>query len=55
MRQLKEHVYGVLDKSGVTPLLADERLVGTGGTVRNLAKVDRRMRATTRSHGCTGM
>ena len=45
MRSLKEYVYGVMAKAGVSPLLADERLIGTGGTVRNLAKVDRRTRA----------
>jgi len=44
MRALKEQVYADLEKVGIRPLLADERLVGTGGTVRNLAKVDRRMR-----------
>jgi exopolyphosphatase/guanosine-5'-triphosphate,3'-diphosphate pyrophosphatase len=44
MRSLKEHVYATLEQAGVTSLLSDERMVGTGGTVRNLAKVDRRMR-----------
>jgi exopolyphosphatase/guanosine-5'-triphosphate,3'-diphosphate pyrophosphatase len=43
MRSLKQHVYETLEKSGVRPLQADERLVGTGGTVRNLAKIDRRL------------
>jgi exopolyphosphatase/guanosine-5'-triphosphate,3'-diphosphate pyrophosphatase len=42
IRNLKEHVYQTLERAGVNPLLGDERLVGTGGTVRNLAKVDRR-------------
>jgi exopolyphosphatase / guanosine-5'-triphosphate,3'-diphosphate pyrophosphatase len=54
MRSLKEHVYATLERAGVRPLLADERLLGTGGTVRNLAKVDRRMRGDypiTRLHG----
>ncbi|HEX8966618.1 MAG TPA: Ppx/GppA phosphatase family protein [Chloroflexota bacterium] len=44
MRALKHYVYATLEKSGVGALLADERFIGTGGTVRNLAKVDRRMR-----------
>src|SRR5207244_12178943 len=43
MRSLKQHVYETLEKSGVRPLQPDERLVGTGGTVRNLAKIDRRL------------
>ena len=54
MRSLKEHVYAALQRAGVTALLGDERLVGTGGTVRNLAKVDRRSRGEypiTRLHG----
>jgi exopolyphosphatase/guanosine-5'-triphosphate,3'-diphosphate pyrophosphatase len=33
-----------LQEAGVSPLHGDERMVGTGGTIRNLAKVDRRMR-----------
>src|ERR1700738_423374 len=44
MRSLKEYVYETLEEAGVSPLLADEHLIGTGGTVRNLAKVDRRLR-----------
>src|ERR1700682_2802211 len=54
MRSLKEHVYAKLEDAGVSPLLGDERLVVTGGTVRNLAKVDRRMRGEypiSRLHG----
>ena len=54
MRGLKQHVYAGLEHAGVAALLADERLVGTGGTVRNLAKVDRRLRGEypiTRLHG----
>jgi exopolyphosphatase/guanosine-5'-triphosphate,3'-diphosphate pyrophosphatase len=54
MRDLKQHVWTALDKAGVSPLAADERLVGTGGTVRNLAKVDRRARGDypiSRLHG----
>jgi exopolyphosphatase / guanosine-5'-triphosphate,3'-diphosphate pyrophosphatase len=54
MRTLKEHVYAALEAAGVSPLLADERLIGTGGTIRNLAKVDRRLRGEypiSRLHG----
>jgi exopolyphosphatase / guanosine-5'-triphosphate,3'-diphosphate pyrophosphatase len=54
MRGLKDHVYATLEAAGVSPLLADERLVGTGGTIRNLAKVDRRLRGEypiSRLHG----
>ena len=41
-------------RAGISSLQADERLVGTGGTVRNLAKVDRRLRGEypiSRLHG----
>ena len=54
MRALKEHVYASLEKAGIRPLAADEHMVGTGGTIRNLAKVDRRMRGDypiSRLHG----
>jgi exopolyphosphatase/guanosine-5'-triphosphate,3'-diphosphate pyrophosphatase len=54
MRALKDHVYATLERAGVRPLLGDERLLGTGGTARNLAKVDRRMRGEypiSRLHG----
>src|SRR5579859_128521 len=56
MRNLKDHVSETLQKAGVSSLLADERLIGTGGTVRNLAKVDRRMQGDypiSRLHGYT--
>jgi exopolyphosphatase/guanosine-5'-triphosphate,3'-diphosphate pyrophosphatase len=56
MRNLKAHVYEVMEKEGVSSLLADERLIGTGGTVRNLAKIDRRTRGEypiSRLHGYT--
>ena len=43
MRTLKQHVYETLEREGVRSLQTDERLVGTGGTVRNLAKIDRRL------------
>jgi exopolyphosphatase/guanosine-5'-triphosphate,3'-diphosphate pyrophosphatase len=54
MRALKEHVYQALEKLGVGSLQADERLIGTGGTIRNLAKVDRRVQGEypiSRLHG----
>ncbi|MBV9895590.1 MAG: Ppx/GppA family phosphatase [Chloroflexi bacterium] len=54
MRALKEHVYTTLEKAGIEPLQADERMVGTGGTIRNLGKVDRRVRGDypiSRLHG----
>jgi exopolyphosphatase/guanosine-5'-triphosphate,3'-diphosphate pyrophosphatase len=43
MRSLKDYVDSALRLAGVTSLRFDEQLVGTGGTVRNLAKVDRRL------------
>jgi exopolyphosphatase/guanosine-5'-triphosphate,3'-diphosphate pyrophosphatase len=42
MARLEEHVREALEAAGVPKLRPDERLVGTGGTIRNLAKVDRR-------------
>jgi exopolyphosphatase/guanosine-5'-triphosphate,3'-diphosphate pyrophosphatase len=54
MRALKEHVYEALERAGVTKLLGDEKLIGTGGTLRNLAKVDRRVQGEypiSRLHG----
>jgi len=54
MRALKDHVYATLERSGIAALAPDERFIGTGGTARNLAKVDRRMRGDypiSRLHG----
>ena len=42
MRSLKEYVYERLQRAGVESLAADEHLIGTGGTIRNLGKMDRR-------------
>jgi exopolyphosphatase/guanosine-5'-triphosphate,3'-diphosphate pyrophosphatase len=42
VRRLREHARGVLAEAGLAPLGAGERLVGTGGTVRNLARVEQR-------------
>lgn len=41
IEELRRHVAEVLDDGGVPALEEDERLVATGGTVRNLAKIDR--------------
>ncbi len=52
-RRLRRHVQAQLEAAGVAPLRDDELLIGTGGTVRNLAKIDRRARGypITRVHG----
>ncbi len=42
VRRLREHAREVLDAAGLKPLGPDEQLVGTGGTLRNLAKIDQR-------------
>ena len=44
IRRLQDHVRQALEKAGVPRLTPGEALVGTGGTVRNLAKIDRRSR-----------
>jgi exopolyphosphatase/guanosine-5'-triphosphate,3'-diphosphate pyrophosphatase len=53
IRALREHVERVLAAMDAPLLGAGEVLVGTGGTVRNLAKIDRRRRGypITRVHG----
>jgi exopolyphosphatase/guanosine-5'-triphosphate,3'-diphosphate pyrophosphatase len=55
VRKLKAHVRTLLQDAHVPTLRAGETLVGTGGTVRNLAKIDRRARGypITRLHGYT--
>lgn len=52
-RRLIDHVVESLSDDAVARLGADGELVGTGGTVRNLAKMDRRERnyAVPRLHG----
>jgi len=45
LRRLRDHVHQELVKAGLPRLGDSDRLVGTGGTLRNLAKVDRRARA----------
>lgn len=42
IRRLKQHVRETLREAGLKALAADEQLVGTGGSLRNLAKVDQR-------------
>jgi exopolyphosphatase/guanosine-5'-triphosphate,3'-diphosphate pyrophosphatase len=44
IRRLRKHVCGELQEAGIGRLRGGESLVGTGGTVRNLAKVDARAR-----------
>lgn len=41
-RRLRAHAREVLAAAGLAPLAEGEELVGTGGTVRNLARVDQR-------------
>jgi exopolyphosphatase / guanosine-5'-triphosphate,3'-diphosphate pyrophosphatase len=55
VRKLKAHVRSLLQDARIPVLRAGETLVGTGGTVRNLAKIDRRARGypITRLHGYT--
>ena len=44
IRRLREHVRNQLAKAGVKRLGRRHQLVGTGGTLRNLAKIDHRAR-----------
>jgi len=44
LKQLKTHIGKTIRKSGVPVLGADERLIGTGGTIRNIAKIEGRAR-----------
>jgi exopolyphosphatase/guanosine-5'-triphosphate,3'-diphosphate pyrophosphatase len=44
IRRLRDYVRGQLTKATSTRLAAGDRLVGTGGTLRNLAKIDRQTR-----------
>jgi exopolyphosphatase/guanosine-5'-triphosphate,3'-diphosphate pyrophosphatase len=52
-RKLVDHARALLEKAKVAPLQPGESLVGTGGTVRNLAKIDLRSRnyPVSRLHG----
>jgi exopolyphosphatase/guanosine-5'-triphosphate,3'-diphosphate pyrophosphatase len=53
IRRLQEHVRRTLEESRLAALGPGEELVGTGGTARNIAKIDRRARdyPLTRLHG----
>jgi exopolyphosphatase/guanosine-5'-triphosphate,3'-diphosphate pyrophosphatase len=53
IRKLQDHVRAALEQAGIPRLTPGESLVGTGGTVRNLAKVDRKTRVypIVRIHG----
>ena len=44
LRRLRDHVWSRLSRARVGRLASGERLVGTGGTLRNLAKIDRQSR-----------
>jgi exopolyphosphatase/guanosine-5'-triphosphate,3'-diphosphate pyrophosphatase len=44
LRRLRDHVRSQLTKARVGRLGSGDRLVGTGGTLRNLAKIDRQAR-----------
>jgi exopolyphosphatase / guanosine-5'-triphosphate,3'-diphosphate pyrophosphatase len=53
IRRLREHARERFNEAGIVVLERGEDFVGTGGTVRNLAKIDRRSRSypITRLHG----
>jgi exopolyphosphatase / guanosine-5'-triphosphate,3'-diphosphate pyrophosphatase len=53
LRQLRDHVRRGLEKARVRELRAGDRLVGTGGTIRNLARIDQHARGypIDRTHG----
>ena len=44
VKRLRDHVRSRLAKDGVRRLAGTDRLIGTGGTLRNLAKIDRQAR-----------
>lgn len=41
VRRLQEYVRRTLEEAGIPPLQADDQVVGTGGTIRTLARIDR--------------
>lgn len=45
LKRMRDHIASTLASAGIPLLADDELLVGTGGTVRNLAKIDRKRRA----------
>jgi exopolyphosphatase/guanosine-5'-triphosphate,3'-diphosphate pyrophosphatase len=42
IKTLRQHVAEAIEEAGIPELGDDEGLIGTGGTIRNLAKMDRR-------------
>jgi exopolyphosphatase/guanosine-5'-triphosphate,3'-diphosphate pyrophosphatase len=50
LRRLRAHVAKTMRKAGIPTLLDDELLIGTGGTIRNLAKMQARLRRDPLSH-----
>jgi exopolyphosphatase/guanosine-5'-triphosphate,3'-diphosphate pyrophosphatase len=45
IRRLQEHVRALEEQAGIPSLASDEQLVGTGGTLRTLARIDRAAQA----------
>ena len=45
VREARKYAQRLFDERRVPTLAADEELIGTGGTIRNLAKMDRQVRA----------
>jgi exopolyphosphatase/guanosine-5'-triphosphate,3'-diphosphate pyrophosphatase len=41
VRRLQEHVRTLQEQAGLPTLAADEQVIGTGGTIRTLARIDR--------------
>src|SRR5205807_1605038 len=41
IRRLQEHVRTLQEQARIPPLASDEQIVGTGGTLRTLARIDR--------------
>jgi exopolyphosphatase/guanosine-5'-triphosphate,3'-diphosphate pyrophosphatase len=48
--RLEAHVLKTLRKAGVPKLQADEQLIGTGGTIRNIAEIEARARRDALPH-----
>jgi exopolyphosphatase/guanosine-5'-triphosphate,3'-diphosphate pyrophosphatase len=44
VRRLRDYVVKTMRKAGIPSLKRDEQLIGTGGTIRNLAKMEARLR-----------
>ena len=44
VRALRRHVRSMLDSSDMPPMDMNDRLIGAGGTIRNLTKIDRETR-----------